>query len=45
MRGLRRALVAVALGGFVGAVLRLLGAEETAPRRGGWRELRSPAFR
>ena len=45
MRGLRRAVVAVVLGGFVGFVLRLLGADTTPPRRGGWRELSGPDLR
>jgi hypothetical protein len=45
MRGLRRAVVAVVLGGLVGLVLRLLGAEQTPPRRGGWRELSGPDLR
>jgi hypothetical protein len=45
MRGLRRALVAIALGGLVGAVLRLMGVDETPPQRGGWRELQGPDLR
>ena len=45
MRGLRRAVVAVLLGGLVGMILRLLGADVTAPRGGGWRELSGPDLR
>jgi len=45
MRGVRRAVVAVLLGGLVGAVLRLLGADVTPPQRGGWRELQGPELR
>lgn len=39
MRGLRRAVLAVALGALVGAVLRLKGADPSPLERGGWREL------
>ncbi|HLU42455.1 MAG TPA: hypothetical protein VKZ55_08665 [Microthrixaceae bacterium] len=45
MRGLRRAAVAVLLGGLVGAVLRIIGTAETPPQRGGWRELQGPDLR
>ena len=45
MRGLRRAAVAMVLGGLVGAVLRLLGTTETPPQNGGWRELQGPDLR
>jgi hypothetical protein len=45
MRGLRRAAVAVVLGGLVGAVLRLFGTAETPAQHGGWRELQGPDLR
>jgi len=45
MRGLRRAAVAVVLGGLVGAVLRLVGTAETPAQHGGWRELQGPDLR
>ncbi len=45
MRGVRRAVVAVLLGGLVGTVLRLMGADVTTPQRGGWRELTGPDLR
>jgi hypothetical protein len=45
MRGLRRALGAVALCGLVATVLRLMGAGETPSQQGGWRELRGPELR
>lgn len=45
MRGLRRAAVAMLLGGIVGALLRLFGTDETPPQHGGWRELAGPDLR
>ena len=39
MRGLRRAALAVVLGGLIGVVLRFRGSTETPPQQGGWREL------
>lgn len=45
MSALRRALGAIALGGLVAAVLRLMGATENPVQRGGWRELQGPDLR
>lgn len=45
MRGLRRAALAVALGGLVGAVLRLMGSDNTPAEHGGWRELEGEDLR
>ena len=45
MQGLRRAVMAVLLGGLVGLVLRMMGADSTPPDRGGWRELSGPDLR
>jgi hypothetical protein len=39
VRGLRRAALAVVLGGLIGLVLRFRGSTETPPQEGGWREL------
>jgi len=39
LHGLRRAVLAVALGALIGVVLRFRGSTETPPQRGGWREL------
>lgn len=45
MRGLRRAALAVVLGGLVAAVLRLRGGTVAAPQQGGWRELQGDDLR
>jgi hypothetical protein len=45
VRGLRRAALAVALGGVIGVVLRFRGSTETPPQQGGWRELDGPDLR
>lgn len=42
---IRRALVAVGLGAFVAAVLRIRGTGGTPPQSGGWRELSGPDLR
>jgi hypothetical protein len=39
VRGLRRAALAVAIGGLVATVLRLRGSDTLPSRSGGWREL------
>ncbi len=39
MRGLRRAVAAVVLGGLLGLLLRFRGSTEVPPQGGGWREL------
>ncbi|MFM7069439.1 MAG: hypothetical protein ACKOYM_08280 [Actinomycetes bacterium] len=39
MRGLRRAVVAVAIGGVIAGIVRLRGSDTPAPQQGGWREL------
>ena len=38
MRGLRRAVVAVAIGGVIAGMVRLRGTDSTPPQQGGWRE-------
>ena len=45
MRGLRRAALAVVLGGMIGVVLRFRGSSETPPQDGGWRELEGQDLR
>jgi hypothetical protein len=45
MRGLRRALLAVVLGGLVGIILRVRGGDARPPETGGWRELQGPELR
>ncbi|MFN7149152.1 MAG: hypothetical protein ACK4V6_06700 [Microthrixaceae bacterium] len=45
MRGLRRALMAVLLGGLVGAIVRVMGGDPRPTERGGWRELDGPDLR
>ena len=39
MRGLRRAVVAVAIGGVIAGIVRLRGTDATPAQQGGWREL------
>ncbi|MFZ4520010.1 MAG: hypothetical protein ACOYOP_16595 [Microthrixaceae bacterium] len=45
MRALRRAVVAVVLGGLVGVALRLRGATAPPTEVGGWRELQGDDLR
>lgn len=42
MKMIRKALVAVGIGGLIAAILRLRGAGGTPPQQGGWRELSGP---
>jgi hypothetical protein len=45
MKGLRRALLALAAAGVVAGVLRLRGTGGAPPQAGGWRELSGPDLR
>ncbi len=45
MRGLRRAVVAVAIGGVIAGVVRLRGGGVVPPQQGGWRELEGEDLR
>lgn len=42
MKLLRRALLAIGVGGFIAAILRIRGSGGVPPREGGWRELSGP---
>ncbi|CCM62289.1 exported hypothetical protein [Candidatus Microthrix parvicella RN1] len=45
MRALRRGAFAMAVAGFVTAVLRLRGNGGLPPQEGGWHELTGPEYR
>ena len=45
MRGLRRAVVAVAIGGVIAGIVRLRGSDTTPDQQGGWRELEGQDLR
>ena len=45
MRVLRRALLALGVGGIVAAILRVRGSGGVPPRQGSWRELSGPDLR
>jgi hypothetical protein len=42
---LRRALLAIGIGGMIAAIVRLRGSGGVPPRQGGWRELSGPGMR
>jgi hypothetical protein len=42
---LRRALLAIGIGGMIAAIVRLRGSGGVPPRQGGWRELSGPDMR
>ena len=41
MRAIRRALLALSVGGMIAAILRVRGKGGVPPQQGGWRELPS----
>jgi hypothetical protein len=45
MNALRRAILALTVGGMVAAVLRVKGAGGVPPRHGSWRQLSGPDLR